>query len=92
MKLHPKERWFIENPDAAVQAGPGTRLKNFLEKHGITEEWYRSMKQEVGLLPECDCEMRRHMLDETWAAYKTGGWKAAKMAYSRVKEYYAKPR
>lgn len=50
------------------------------------------MKEEVGLLPECDCEMRREMLDETWAAYKTGGWKAAKMAYSRVKEHYAKPR
>lgn len=70
----------------------GTDLKELLEKVNITPENYRAMKAKLGFEPTCNCELWVNILDQTHAAWKTGGFKSAKKAYNNARAYYAQPR
>lgn len=70
----------------------GTDLKNLLTRCGITQEWYKQSKAELGLDPTCNCEMYESLLNAAHKGYKRGGWKEAKKSYETMKKYYAKPR
>jgi hypothetical protein len=64
--------------------GPGTKLKNFLTRFGITEDWYKMMKAEIGLLPNCNCKKREDLLNAAWAGFQAGGWAEARRRWNEV--------
>lgn len=51
----------------------GDRTKALLAKHGITEEWYKSVKEKLGFAPTCDCPERVEYLNN--ADKLVRGWK-----------------
>lgn len=58
----------------APQAPPqlGDELKAMLDSHGITPEWYRELKQKIGLPPSCSCPERQAWINQATEALPEG--------------------
>ena len=43
--------------------GLGDRVERRLSRLGITQQWYRTVKQRFGLMPTCGCDKRKAWLN-----------------------------